>query len=125
MSRADLPNRILGRPVKPLALGLIICLIAVALNAFVPSGLSAGEYDQPLSLIAFLTLVLMVVSWLRRSQHLFEWSLLLSTGIFTARSVAVALESGQPTFSLLPFGVAALAGGSYVLERADEKDGMA
>ncbi len=124
MSRADLPNRIWGRPIKPLAIGLIICLIAVTLNAFVPSGLSAGEYDYPLSMIAFLTLVLMAVSWVKKSQRLFEWSLLLSTGIFTVRAATVAIESGRPTFALLPLGVAVLAARSYVLERADERDGM-
>ena len=125
MSRADLPNRLWGRPVKPLALGLIICLTAIVLNAFITTGISAGDYNHPLAVVAFVTLVLMVWSWVRKSQHLFEWSLLLSAGVFSARAVAVAIESGQHTLSMLPFGVAVFAGGSYVLERADERDGMA
>ena len=117
---AEIPKvTLLGRPVKPLAIGILIALFAIGVNGYQYIAQSSG-YDQPLAVVAVLTLLLMLSSWCLRSQKMFEWSLLFTAGIFTARAAGVALEVGHPVAGLLPFSVAVLAGGSYILEKADQ-----
>lgn len=117
---AEIPRvTLLGRPVKPLAIGILIALFAIGFNGYKYIAESAG-YDQPLAIIAALTLLLMLSSWFLRSQKMFEWSLLFTAGIFTARAAGVAFEYGHLAGGLLPFSVAVLTGGSYILEKADQ-----
>lgn len=117
---AEIPKVILlGRPVKPMAGGILLALFAVGINGYQYIAESSG-YDKHLAVAATLTLLLMLYSWFLRSQKMFEWSLLFTAGIFTARAVGVALQIGHPAAGLLPFAVAVLAGGSYILEKADQ-----
>lgn len=117
---AEIPRvRLWGRPVKPMALGILMALFAVGSNCRGRFAETTG-YDQLLAIVATVALFTMVVSWILRKQALFEIALLLTAGLFTARAVGVALEVGHPFAGLLPFSVAVLAGGSYVLEKADQ-----
>lgn len=116
---AELPRvHWLGRPVKPLAVGLIIALIGVTLNIWLPVAEPSG-FDCPLGWIACGTLATMFASWARRSQITYEWALLFTAGVFTARAVGVWMVTDYFLAGILPFSVAVLAGGSYILERAD------
>lgn len=120
-TQAELPRVVwLGRPVKPLAVGLIIALLAVTINTRWPVADSGGSYDDPVGLLAAATLIVMFASWVRRSQRMYEWALLFTAGVFVARAVGVALFSDYALTGMLPFSVAVLAGGSYVLERAGD-----
>jgi hypothetical protein len=117
---AEIPRvRLWGRPVKPMAIGILMALSAVSINGWVGIAKPAG-YDRVLAVVAGITLALMLCSWCSRSQKIFEWSLLFTAGIFTARAAGVALEVGHPAAGLLPMSVAVLAGGSYILEKADQ-----
>ena len=143
MIRGDLPGvRILGRPFKPMAVGLIITGFALSVNTFLlyfdgrayiplpsPDGCSwlqvagADLASFVMGLFTGLGLLLMVFAWVVRSQRIYEFGLLFSFGGWTARWMGLALE-GSHWYSALPFGVSIMAAGAYWLERSDDKDGM-
>jgi hypothetical protein len=126
MSRGDLHIRLWDRPVKPLAVGVIIALIAVVLNG--GSNAICGkaligptEDDIAIGVIASIALFLIIFSWLYNRQFLFELGLLFCAGTFVARTVLMLLLVGAyPLDFLLPLSVAVLSGGAFILERIDD-----
>lgn len=118
-TRGEIPGTdLLGRPFKPLALGMILGTSVLSadflLNIFREPILTAQTpYAGFFGLFAITG---MVLGWGIRSQKIYEISLLLIMGIWISRSVEltmiVSLADG-----LLPFALAFMAGGAYWLEK--------
>ena len=130
MSRADLRVRLWDRPIKPLAVGIIIALISLVINGFVV--LAGGRAlivptgdDAAIGLFALVALIIMIMSWVKKSQQWYEWALLFTCGAFFARSALILTTDTYLLHAMLPFSIAAMAGGAFILERADDRDGMA
>lgn len=118
----------LGRPFKPLAVGLIIALLPLTINGAAqilgyPPLLDPTGDDMAIGIISALALVLMLLGWVRKSQALFEGALLLVVGAFVARATLVALLDPYPLEAMLPLSVAMFAAGAYVLERDGQSRG--
>ena len=132
VTRAELSRvSVLGRPFKPLAVGLIVGGTTLSVNTIlaflgadpripVPDGGSAATHLASLLMgfFAGLGVFLMVFAWIIRSQRVYEWGLLLSFGGWNARWVGMALD-GDAAYALLPFSFALMAGGAYILETMD------
>lgn len=130
MTRADLKAQIWGRPVKPLAAGAIVALVSIGANAltvllFGKAIITPTDDDVAIGVFAWIALGIMLISWVRRSQALFEMSLLFTMGAFFARSLLFFLVDEHPFHALLPLSIAVLTGGAFILERADApEDGV-
>lgn len=126
MTRAELPNvRILGRPFKPLAVGLIMASGFLGMNQFLvlmgfeslvdtPSGSIGG-----IGLAAVLSVIGMIISWIGNWQALYKHSLLLCMGAWVARAFSQALDGAWGS-AVFPLAFATMAGGAYILEAVDE-----
>lgn len=126
MTRAELPNaRILGRPFKPLAVGLIMASGFLGMNQFLvlmgfeplvstPSGSIGG-----IGLAAVFSVLGMIVSWIVNWQVLYKYSLLLCMGAWVARGFS-QIMGGEWALAVFPLAFAMMAGGSYILETVDE-----
>lgn len=143
VTRAEIPGvRILGRPFKPLAVGLLLSGFTLAFNTIllytdqsslipIPGGVVQSQsVAAPASLAALVMglfaavgIALMVIAWLSRSQRIYEYGLLLSFGAWTARWIGIALD-GNAIYAVLPLSMSIMAAGAYWLERVDEHDGM-
>ncbi len=137
MTRGDLPGmRLFNRPVKPMAVGLIVMGTNLAINTFLlyysdksyiplPGELTAqySVFALIMGIFSGLGVTLMVTAWILRSQRLYEFGLLLSFGGWTSRWIGLSLD-GQPWYAMLPFGMTLMTASAYWLERADERDGM-
>ena len=112
----------LGRPVKPLAIGLILALLPIAFNGWVvalggQTLLNSTGDDMAIGIVATLALLLMFVGWVVKSQWTFEAALLFVVGAFTARAFMVLFLDPYPLEAMLPLSVAVFAAGAFVLER--------
>lgn len=121
-------HRFLGRPVKPLALGLIFALFPISVNGWVlafggQALLNSTGDDMAIGIIATLALLLMVVGWFRKSQLIFEAALLFVVGAFTARAFLFLFLDPYPLEAMMPLSVAVFAAGAYVLEREGQVRG--
>lgn len=141
MTRAEIQSfRPFGRPFKPLATGLILGGFTLAANTFIlfigndPSIPVPGQSEPSIvapqtissllmGIFAGLSVLLMLIAWIRKSQTIYEHGLLLSFGAWTARWIGIALD-GQPWYAVLPLSVSIMAAGAYWLEREDDYDGM-
>lgn len=121
-------HRFLGRPVKPLAIGMILALFPIALNGWLTAfGASrvlhpTGD-DMAIGAVSTISLIAMLVGWMIKSQSVFEASLLFIVGAFSARSFLVLFTDQYPLEFMLPLGVAVFAAGAYVLEREGQRRG--
>ena len=117
-----------GRPVKPLAVGVLLALAGVSLQAVAlfTTGvalITPTDDDTVIGLMAFGSLVLILTSWFKLSQRLYELGLLAATGTFMARAVMSALVDEYHLHWIMPLSIAVLTGGAYILERADPHTG--
>lgn len=123
MTRGDLPWRVLGRPVKPLALAQTMALFVVGW-AFVVDDLEPGAdliIGDLTGAWAFVGVALLVVAWARGSQRLAELGLLVAVGVWVARAATVALTGyyDDPVAFWLSICWATAAGGAFLLESTD------
>lgn len=121
-------HRFLGRPVKPLAIGMILALFPIALNGWL-TALGSGRVlhptddDMAIGAVSTIALTAMVIGWIIKSQSVFEASLLFIVGAFSARAFLVLFTDQYPLEFMLPLGVAVFAAGAYVLERDGQRRG--
>ena len=126
MTKGDLDGLLVfGRPVKPLALGMTVLMVALTVQNVFHVGafgdLILGDVVAALSSVAAVTLFL---GWWRSSQRMAELGLLLAATVYVTRS-AFLLFIGEPATEgiYLGLGAAVMAGGAYLLERWDEHTG--
>ena len=130
MTRAEIPTiQIFNRPFKPLAVGLILATGTVGLNAvyqlfFHTAIVTAPTSISPvLGLIALLSVGCMVYAWVTRTQRLYEIGLVFAVGAWAFQGVGLLLDGGGFGF-IFPLSMMTMAAGAFLLERADERDGM-
>lgn len=126
MTKGDLDGVLfLGRPLKPLALGMAVLMLTLSvynvlhLSAF--GGLFLGDVVAVLAAVAVVTLT---VGWYYGSQRMAEAGLLLAATVYVTRSAFLLFVSGPGTEGVyLGLGAAVMAGGAYLLESWDERTG--
>ena len=130
MTRAEIPSiQILGRPFKPLAVGLILATGTMGLNSLLQllgqgTVVTTPESLPPiLGVLAVASVVLMMSAWLVRSQRTYEVGLVLSVGAWAFRGFGLLLDGGGLGF-MFPISMMVMAAGAFLLERADERAGM-
>lgn len=117
----DLRFTVLGRPVKPVAVGLIVAMAALVLTGLVGTGLLGGtHWGYTVAVAAAASFVTFIVAWVRCSQRLAEAALALAFFTMSARTVFLFITVGasQPA-AWLSLSLTIVAGGSYWLERGD------
>ncbi len=121
MPPLNLSISILGRPVKPVAFGLGIYMVAfMAYNLLDRGVFGPSRWGDVLAVVAGAALTLLVVSWVANSQRLAEVGLLLSSTVFFIRGLFLLLTVGASSEGVYySIASAIIAGGSYFLERAD------
>ena len=129
MPPQDLPGiQVLGRPLKPVALGFAGATGYLALNNVTESGVFAGAplVSNLLGVAFAVTCVLLCVGWWARSQRLAEWGLLAAFACLISRFIGTGLIAGfglQPIPAWPSLWWAVIAGGAFLLERADPRAG--
>jgi hypothetical protein len=121
MPPLNLPISVFGRPVKPVSLGFAVFMITFTVYNIRNTGVfGASRWGDVIAVVAGASFVLLMVAWVRNSQRLAEYGLLLSGTVFTIRGMFLLLTFGfdrqDVYFSL---GTAIIAFGSYFLERVD------
>lgn len=122
MPPLNLPLTFLGRPVKPVALGLLILGFFTGLANIIGGGdgISTLGWRYFIGVQGVLAGVALCVGWLRDSQRWAEYGLLIVFWMFFTRSVFVLLDTGWREADVYQaLGVAVVAGGSFFLERID------
>lgn len=125
MSRGDLPAvSVWGRPFKPMAVAVIVASLLLAVNQVLaifgmPVLLTPDGSLGTIGLLAGITVVSMVWSWVITSQFLFRVSMLFGVGAWTGRALETALD-GRFWQAWLPFCFAGMIAGAYFVESADE-----
>lgn len=112
---------ILGRPVKPVALGLALAMVTLLSTGVAGTGLLGGtHWGYAVAAAAAGALALFAVGWFAGSQRLAEWALAGAFFTLTARTAFLFITTGAghpaPWLSL---SLCIIAGGSYWLERVD------
>lgn len=126
MTAQDVPRlRVLGRPFKPVALGLALNVFIIAQANFRTDDRGIGGLlSIVLALTAGTALVLLCAGWFFGRQRLAEYGLLLTAGVYITRAIFVALGDPWDQSILFSIGAAIIAGGSYLLEATDPKRGQ-
>ncbi len=121
MPPMNLNLTIFGRPIKPVAFGLGLCMATFMYFNLVGMGvMSAAGWDDVVAIVSGAALSFLVIAWVANSQQIAEYGLLLSCTVFIIRATYLVLAHGFERADLyVSLGLAIIAGGSYFLERAD------
>lgn len=125
MSKQDIPGlRVLGRPLKPVALGLTLTMVIIAQSNF--RGADRGT-QYPLSVVlgiaAVAAAVTLLVGWIKGLQKVAEIGLLLVVGVYVARATFIQMSSPFDQAVWFSLATVIIAGGSYVLEASEDRRG--
>lgn len=130
MTRAEIPSiQIFQRPFKPLAIGLIIATGTTAINAILQIINGDTIITTPIStppilgLLALISVGTMVLAWFIRNQKLYEIGLVFAVGAWAFRGIGLFIDGGGLGF-MFPIAMMTMAAGAFLLERADQRDGM-
>ena len=123
MPPLNLSIKFLGRPVKPVSLGVAIFMLVFTVFNITDLGVfGTNRYGDIVAIVAASSLTLLVLAWIINSQRLTEYGLLLASTVFVIRGTFLGLTlswSRQDVyFSLAMFIISA---GSYFLERVDSR----
>lgn len=123
MPPMDLPVAVFGRPIKPVALGLVIICVTLLWSNLVDVGVfGASRWGDLLGALCGAAAVLFLIGWWGRSQAMAENALLAVSAAMIFRSLGLLFEHGPIEQSVyLSLGVATIAVGSYILERLDPR----
>lgn len=119
----DLSWRFFNRPFKPVALGISIIMIVLCISGIANTGLlTTTIWGDIVSVLSGATALLLFVGWYTRSQRLAEIGLLSSTFVFvTVFSFLLLTVSTTQTSIWISLGYTVVAGGSYLLEKEDQR----
>jgi hypothetical protein len=126
MSRMNLPWTLFNRPIKPVALVLMNTMFVISWVAVTNAGvLHDSIWGDILGAFSFVIAVAFFYAWYKASQRYAEWAMLAAFGVWGFRFWAIILINGTTAFSsesaYLSLLWMLLAGGSWLLERADPK----
>lgn len=113
--------RVFGRPIKPLALGLLITMLSFAGIAYNRDGVLGNTiWAQTVAVVAAATAGVLLSGWLARSQKLAEVGLLMSFFVWFSALLVFALTV-HPSWEHYAWSTAfaVMAAGSYFLEIND------
>ena len=113
--------RFLGRPVRPVAFGLTLAMLIIWPSAITDHGLLDGSvWGDIVGWSALVCALVMMYGWWKSSQRAVEVGLQMVFFLMVFRFVAaflVGIDVEQGGFLSLAWAV--VAGGSYLLEKAD------
>lgn len=115
--------KLLGRPFKPVALGVTILMIGlIAIGLF-----NLGDYPhRPFQLVGTVfpaaAAVLLILGWAKVNTKWTGFGLALALFTYLGRVIFLAIEDPISDNLLLAFGATIVIAGSYVLEVNDEGD---
>jgi len=122
VTKGDLDGvQIWGRPIKPVALGLSLLMLTLAVVNITDTGvfedMLLGDVVAVLAVGSFTALM---VGWFARYQIAAEIGLFSASIVYLIRASFAAFTLGiQSETVYLSLGVAVVAGGSFLLERWD------
>lgn len=126
MTRGDLDGLlIMGRPLKPVALGLSLSMIV--LTVFNTSDLGIlrdAVIGDVVGIMAAISASCLIAGWVFRSQHMAEAGLFIAGLTMVLRSAFLFALVGIGNIGVwLGVGTAIVALGAFLLERVDENRG--
>lgn len=112
---------ILGRPIKPVALGLTILMVTLTVSNVTGAGvLGDVALSRVLAAGAAVSAILLTAGWVTGKQGLAEAGLLATAAGNIARSSFLMMTYGPGQQSVwLSMGVTVIAAGAYLLETWD------
>lgn len=123
MTRGDVPGvRLLGRPIKPVALGLTLNMLIVAQANFrdMDRG-TTPPMSTMLGVMAVVAVTALILGWVLRMQRLAEVGLLVTVFVYATRAVFIQLTNTWDEAVFFSLAAVIIAGGSYYLEVADRQ----
>jgi hypothetical protein len=124
MPELNLPFTLFGRPIKPVSMVLMFTMFLLSIYSLIDVGvLGTSAWGDIIGAMAFSVACLSILAWFENSQRLSEYALLGAFFIWGFRFWGIILVQGWNTFFTegwyLSFMWVLLAGGSWLLERAD------
>lgn len=126
VTKGDLDGvRLFGRPLKPLALGMMMLMVTLTVyNVTHSSAFGELILGDVVAVLAGTAAVTLFLGWLRESQRMAEAGLLLAATVYVTRSAFLLFVGGPVTEGVyLGLGAAVMAGGAFLLESWDERTG--
>lgn len=116
----ELPVLVWGRPVKPLALALMLACGVLGYINLAGRGVLAGTaWATGLGVLAAAVVALLAAGWAARAQRAAEAGLLLGAGLWAGRTAALVAVTGPWQWEAwLSACWAVASGGAWLLERA-------
>ena len=118
--------KVVGRRFKPVALGVTIIMIGLAVAGVLKWGTFSG-YGGPLLVLQIAASAvaagLLIYGWWKDRERWAEWGLLVATFAYLERAVYLTIADTFGDSVLLAYGVLVIIAGSYVLEANDNRTG--
>jgi hypothetical protein len=121
MSKGDIDGvQVLGRKIKPVALGFIIVMVTFLVAGITDSGaLDGSEWGDIVGASAATSAVLLTLGWWAKNQRMAEYGLLLAFFTFGARTAYLVFTQPVAEKTWVGIGTCVIAVGAYLLERND------
>ena len=121
MPPLQLPIRLFGRTVRPVALGFAFLMLAMFIqNVFGVGPMGESPWAHFAGGAALVGFCLLSYGWWSNQQSGIEYGLWVSSGVLFARAAVTLMLDGPKEFTAyMAFGVGVIAAGSYILERLD------
>ena len=122
-SPLDLPLKVWGRPVKPVALGFCVLMGTLAVYNIRGIGLLGDTaWSHAVGVLAGTSALMMLVGWIGKRQALAKYGLFAAAITYLIRLFYLLLTEGITNQSFwLSLGAAIIASGSFFLEDIDPK----
>jgi xanthine/uracil permease len=113
---------LLGRPFKPVALGVTILMIGLSVIPVFNLGLYGRDwFDWVLSTVSLFAAGLLVTGWWKNDTRWTERGLAVATFVYLARFIYLVLVEPLEDSVSLAFGVLIIISGSYIMESNDRR----
>jgi hypothetical protein len=121
VTKGDLDYLVLGRPLKPVALGMAVLMLTLTVVNLLNLGdLGATSFGDLVSIMSGASFITLMGGWIGKSQQAAEAGLLLACITYVLRSSFLFLTNGPSSHGVyLGIGAAIIAGGAYLLEKWD------